>query len=173
MQVFHPDLQQTPSNELDELLVLGNSLVLNLDNFPELEWLTDYFAALHSLQVERDRITQDIKAIEQEGEVYHDQWIEPYTKTKNGKQYTYYQVRWLTGEYKASGQPKVKTKHLSYREVGEVKGAIDRAHQVLALEQDRQEVEEQIARLKRTVRAIVRRIQHQIPEDSHRHQIQG
>lgn len=98
MQVFHSALQQFPSNELDEPLFLGNSLVLNLDDFPELNWLTDYFAALHSLQTERDRITADIRAIEQEGEVYHDQWIEPYTKTKNGKQYTYHQVRWLTGE---------------------------------------------------------------------------
>jgi hypothetical protein len=158
MQVFHPALPQVLPNELDDPLVLGNSLVLNLDNFPELDWLTDYFAALHSLQVEHDRITQDIKAIEQEGEVYHDQWIEPYTKTKNGKQYTYYQVRWLTGEYKKSGQPRVKTKHLSPRAFGEVRGAIERGHQVVALKREQQQVDEQMARLKHLVRGLGRRI---------------
>jgi len=161
MQVFHSALQQVPSSELDELLVLGNSLVLDLDNFPELEWLTDYFAALNSFQKERDRICADIRAIEQEGEVYHDQWIEPYTKTKNGKQYTYYQVRWLTGEYKKSGQPKVKTKHLSHRAVGEVRAAIERGHQVVALEREQQQVDAQIARLKHLVRGIGKRIKRQ------------
>jgi len=163
MQVFHSALQQAYSNELDELLVLGNSLVLNLDNFPELDWLTDYFAVLNSLQMERDRISADIRAIEQEGEVYHDQWIEPYTKTKKGKQYTYHQVRWLTGEYKKSGQPKVKTKHLSHRAVGEVRAAIERGHQVVALERERQQVDEQIARLKHLVRSIGKRVKRQFP----------
>lgn len=163
MQVFHPALQQVPSSELDEPLVLGNSLVLDLDRFPELNWLTNYFAALNSLQAERDRITQDIRAIKREGEVYHEQWIEPYTKTKNGKQYTYYQVRWLTGEYKQSGQPKVKTKHLSPRAVGEVRAAIERGHQVTTLERERQQVDERIARLKHLVRGIGKRVKRQFP----------
>ncbi|MEP1080006.1 hypothetical protein NDI52_32080, partial [Leptolyngbya sp. PL-A3] len=36
MQVFHSSLQQAFSDEANELLVLGNSLVLNLESFPEL-----------------------------------------------------------------------------------------------------------------------------------------
>ncbi|MBD2158514.1 hypothetical protein [Leptolyngbya sp. FACHB-16] len=161
MQVFHSSLQQACSDEANELLVLGNSLVLNLESFPELNWLTSYFTTLQSLQMERDRISYDIKAIEQEGTVYREQWIEPYTKTKNGKQYTYHQMRWLTGEYKKSGQPKIKTKHLSNRALGEVRAAIERGRQVAALEQERQHVDEQISRLKHLVRGIGKRIERQ------------
>ncbi|MEP1080203.1 hypothetical protein NDI52_33110 [Leptolyngbya sp. PL-A3] len=160
MQTFHASLQQASSNGANAPLVLGKSLVLDLGNFPELNWLPDYLAALHSLQVERDRITADISAIEQEGDIYRNQWIEPYTKTKNGKPYTYYQVRWLTGEYKKSGQPKVKTQHLSHKAVGEARAAIARGHQVMALERERQHVDEQIARLRQFVQGIGRRMKH-------------
>ncbi|MBD2119308.1 hypothetical protein [Trichocoleus sp. FACHB-262] len=139
--------------------VLGNPLVLDLDAFPELHWLSTYLTLLNSLHQDRDRLTEAIQAIVGEGEVYRDQWIETYTKSKNGKQYLYYQLRWLTGEYKPSGQPKVKTKHLSHRVVGEVRTAIARGHQVAALEQQRQAVEAEITRLQQLVRGAGRRLQ--------------
>ncbi len=36
--------------------VLGNSIVLDLDQFPELQWISRYPIALHKLQAERDRL---------------------------------------------------------------------------------------------------------------------
>ncbi|WP_190550343.1 hypothetical protein [Trichocoleus sp. FACHB-591] len=146
--------------------VLGNSLVLDLDAFPELHWLPTYLTLLNSLHYDRDRLTQAIQAITEEGEVYRDQWIETYTKSKNGKQYLYYQLRWLTGEYKPSGQPKVKTKHLSHRVVGKVRAAIARGHQVAALEQQRQAVEAEITRFQQLVRGIGRRLQRAVSQHS-------
>jgi hypothetical protein len=146
--------------------VLGNSLVLDLDVFPELHWLSTYLTRLNSLHQDRDRLTQTIQAIAKEGEVYRDQWIETYTKSKNGKQYLYYQLRWLTGEYKPSGQPKVKTKHLSHRVVGEVRAAIARGHQVEVLEQQRQAVETEITRLQQLVRGTGRQLQRAVSQHS-------
>jgi hypothetical protein len=138
--------------------VLGNSIVLDLDQFPELQWISRYLATLHKLQAERDRLAQDIRAIEQEGDVYFDQWIEPYTKTKNGKQYTYHQLRWLTGEYKKSGQPKVKTKHLSHQQVGEVRAAIERGQQVKSLQEQQSLIDAQMVQLRQLVRSTGRRM---------------
>ena len=143
-----------------DLPVLGNSLVLDLETFPELRWISAYLAELNRLQTEVDRLSQAIQAVSEAGEVYHDYWIEPYIKTKNGKQYTYHQLRWLTGERKKSGQPKVKTQHLSDIRLGEVRAAIDRGHQVEALERQRQQVEAEMARLKRLVRGTGRRLEH-------------
>ncbi|MEP0914547.1 hypothetical protein NDI45_26960 [Leptolyngbya sp. GB1-A1] len=148
-----------PQAQTDPEEVLGNSIVLDFDQFPELQWISRYLAALHKLQAERDRLAQDIRAIEQEGEVYFDQWVEPYTKTKNGKQYTYYQLRWLTGEYKKSGQPKVKTKHLSHQQVGEVRAAIERGQQVKSLQEQQSLIDAQIVRLRQLVRSTGRRMQ--------------
>ncbi|WP_088889824.1 hypothetical protein [Leptolyngbya ohadii] len=145
-----------PQSEPEE--VLGNSIVLDLDQFPELQWISRYLIALHRLQADRDRLAQDIRAIEQEGDVYFDQWIEPYVKTKNGKQYTYHQLRWLTGEYKKSGQPKVKTKHLSHQQVGEVRAAIERGQQVKALQEQQSLIDAQIVRLRQLVRGTGRRM---------------
>jgi hypothetical protein len=138
--------------------VLGNSIVLDLDQFPELQWLSRYLAALQMLQAERDRISHDIRSIEQEGDVYFDQWIEPYTKTKNGKRYNYHQLRWLTGESKKSGQPKVKTRHLSHQQVGEVRAAIERGQQVKTLQEQQLLIDAQIVRLKQLVRSTGRRM---------------
>lgn len=146
--------------------VLGNPLVLDLDAFPELHWLPTYLTRLNSLHHDRDRLTQAIQAIAKEGEVYRDQWIETYTKSKNGKQYLYYQLRWLTGEYKPSGQPKVKTKHLSHRVVGKVRAAIARGHQVADLEQQCQAVEAEITRLQQLVRVTGRRLQRAVSQYS-------
>ncbi|WP_088894947.1 hypothetical protein [Leptolyngbya ohadii] len=145
-----------PHSESEE--VLGNSIVLDLDQFPELQWISRYLAVLHRLQAERDRFTQDIRAIEQEGDVYFDQWVEPYTKTKNGKQYTYHQLRWLTGEYKKSGQPKVKTKHLSHQQVGGVRAAVERGQQVKALQEQQSLIDARIVRLRQLVRSTGRRL---------------
>lgn len=139
-------------------LVLGNSLVLDLEKFPELDWLSDYFTCLNQLQAECDRLTQAIHAIENEGEVYHDYWIETYTKSKNGKHYTYYQLRWLTGERKNSGQPKVETKHLSHHAVGEIRAAIARGQQVEVLQKQQRQVEAEILKLKHLVRGTGRRL---------------
>lgn len=141
------------------LQVLGTSVVLDLETFPELYWLTAYLTTLTALQQELDRLNQAIQALTDEGDVYRDCWIEPYTKTKNGQQYAYHQLRWLTGERKPSGQPKVKTKHLSQRVVGAVRAAITRGHQVESLEQQRAQVEAAMARLKRLVQSIGRRLQ--------------
>jgi hypothetical protein len=128
--------------------------------------LPTYLTLLSSLHYDRNRLTQVIHAIAEEGEVYRDQWIETYTKSKNGKQYLYYQLRWLTGEYKPSGQPKVKTKHLSHRVVGEVRAAIARGHQVAALEQQCQAVEAEITRLQQLVRGTGRRLQRVVSQHS-------
>jgi chaperonin cofactor prefoldin len=144
--------------------VLGNAIALNLDHFPELHWITDYITALQTLQTERDRLSLDIQAIEQEGEAYYDQWIEPYTKTKNSKQYHYHQVRWLTGEYKKSGQAKVKTKHLSHRQVAEVRAAIDRGHQVKALQKQQYLIDERIAELKQKLQTAGKDLQRAIAQ---------
>jgi hypothetical protein len=148
-----------PSAQSEPEEVLGNSIVLDLDQFPELQWISRYLVVLQKLQTECDRILQDIRAIEQEGEVYFDQWVEPYTKTKNGKQYTYHQLRWLTGEYKKSGQPKVKTKHLSHQQVGEVRAAIERGQQVKSLQEQQSLIDAQIVRLRQLVRNAGRRMQ--------------
>jgi len=139
-------------------LGLGTSLMLNLDEFPELKWLSTYLTYLHSLQSECDRLSHAIQSIAEAGNVYRDYWIEPYTKTKKGKDYTYYQLRWLTGERKKSGQPKVKTKHLSHRAVAEVQAAIARGNQVEALEKERRQVEVEIERIKYLVRGTGRRL---------------
>ncbi len=138
--------------------VLGNVVAIDLEMFPELGWIRDYLDALGELQAECDRIGAEIRAIEQEGEVYRDMWIEPYTKYKGGKEYTYYQLRWLTGERRKSGQPKVRTKHLSHRVVGEVRGAIERGRQGEQLEQQRQLVEEKIIRLRQIVLGTNKRL---------------
>jgi hypothetical protein len=145
MHTLKTEIHSTsPTLPVDSRRVLGKVIALNLEHFPELNWLCDYFTALHDLQHKHNRLTRDIRAIEQDGEAYFDQWIEPYTKTKNGKSYTYHQVRWLTGEYKPSGQPKVKTKHLSREQLGEVQAAIARGHQVRALQAQQQLIEQRI-----------------------------
>jgi hypothetical protein len=166
MQVFTP---QTLKTSFPAILstpeVLGNSLTLDLEKFPELDWLPGYLAALNTLQKERDRLTEDIRAIEQEGEVSRNQWIEPYIKTKNGKKYSYYQLRWLTGERKKSDQPKVKTKHLSHKVVGEVRAAIERGHQVEALESQQRRVGAKVTQLKRLVQGTSRRLKDAISQN--------
>lgn len=166
MQVFTPEaIKECPANHSDSSRVLGNSLVLDLEEFPELNWLPACLAALHALHNECDRISCDIQAIAQAGDIYHDQWIEPYTKTKNGKQYSYYQLRWLTGERKKSGQPKIKTKHLSHKAVSEVRSAIARENQVEAFEKRRQQVEAEIEQLRHLVRGTERRLQRAISQN--------
>ncbi|MGG6297753.1 hypothetical protein ACQ4M4_25450 [Leptolyngbya sp. AN02str] len=140
-------------------LVLGTSLMIDLAEFPELAWISTYLMQLHALTQECDRLTTSINALLAEGDIYRDGWIETYIKTKNGKQYEYHQLRWLTGERKPSGQPKVKTRHLSRRAVGEVRGAIARGQQVKVLEQQRQQVELQLSRLKRLAQIPDRRLQ--------------
>ncbi len=136
----------------------GNILALDLEQFPELDWLPDYLTALTALQHERDHLTQAIQAVTADGEAYRGYWIESYTKSKNGKQYTYHQLRWLTGERKKSGQPNVKTKHLSYRAVGEVRAAILRGQQVEALEKQCQQVEAEMFKLRQLVRGTGSRL---------------
>ncbi|MBD1842611.1 hypothetical protein H6F89_04130 [Cyanobacteria bacterium FACHB-63] len=159
MQIFTSEvIHSCPDFQVTLPAVLGTPLVLNLEEFPELDWLPAYMMALTSLQQERDRLTGAIQAVTITGNINRDGWIETYTKLKNGKQYIYYQLRWLTGDRKKSGQPKVKTKHLSRRSVGEVRAAIVRGQQVKALEQERQQVEEQIFRLKQLVRGTGRRL---------------
>jgi len=153
-----PDLR--PSPPIPPPQFLGTSLVLNLEEFPELNWLITYLATLTFLESERDRLTQAIQAIAEAGDVYRNCWIEPYLKTKRDKQYTYYQLRWLTGERKPSRQPKVKTKHLSHRAVGEVRAAIARGHQIDALEQQRQDIEVEIQRLKQRVQGTGKGLKH-------------
>jgi hypothetical protein len=123
-----------PTVQVTRSPVLGMSLVVDLEEFPELNWLPDYLITINALQHECDRLTQAIQRVTEAGQVSRDCWIETYTKTKNQKQYSYYQLRWLTGERKLSGQPKVKTKHLSHRAVSEVRAAIARGQQVEALE---------------------------------------
>jgi hypothetical protein len=146
-------------------VVQGTSLVLDLEEFPELKWLSTYLTYLQFLQSECDRLTRAIQSIAEEGEVYRDYWIEPYTKTKKGKDYTYYQLRWLTGERKKSGQPKVKTKHLSHRAVPEVQAAIARGHRVEALEKERRQVEAEIKRIKHPVWGTGRRLQRVVSQN--------
>jgi hypothetical protein len=155
MQPSPPDIHPaSPALPVDTREVLGKAIVLNLEHFPELHWLCDYFTALHTLQLEHDRLSRAMQAIEQKGEAYSGHWIEPYTKTKNGKSYTYHQVRWLTGDYKKSGQPKVKTKHLSRQQLGEVQAAIARGHQVKALQAQQHDIDAHITRLKEQVHQI-------------------
>ncbi|MGG6298285.1 hypothetical protein ACQ4M4_28300 [Leptolyngbya sp. AN02str] len=139
-------------------LFLGTSLMIDLLEFPELGWISTYLMQLNALTQKRDRVTGAINALLAEGDTYRDCWIETYSKTKNGKQYEYHQLRWLTGERKPSGQPKVQTKHLSRRAVGKVRGAIARGQQVEVLEQQRQQVEQQISKLKRLAQAPGRRL---------------
>jgi len=159
MQVFTLEtVERCPVFQVATPQVLGTSIVLNLEEFPEFNWLPVYLTTLTTLQNERDRLSHSIQAIA-EGEVYRNCWIEPYTKTKNEKQYTYYQLRWLTGERKKSGQPKVKSKHLSHRAVSEVRAAIARGQQVEVLEKQRQQVETEIFRLKQLVQGIDKRLQ--------------
>ena len=160
MQVFTPEMVERCSVlPIVAPQVLGTSLVLDLDDFPELNWLLTYLTTRAALQSEHDRLTHAIAALAADGEVYRDYWIEPYTKTKNGQQYTYHQLRWLTGERKQSGQPRVKTKHLSHRAVGEVRAAITRGHQAETLEQQRQQMEADLSRLKQLVQGTGRRLQ--------------
>ena len=142
--------------------ILGNSIVLDLNNFPELQWLSLYLKRLNCLSNQRDQINDAIRAIAREGEVYRSEWIEPYTKTKGSKSYTYHQLRWLTGDRRPSGQPKVKTKHLSHKQVGEARAAIARGHQVKALEKQRQRIDEEISALRQLVRGTGRTLQQQI-----------
>lgn len=160
-----PSKEPSPTPPKPLKLVLGNNLHLNLDYFPELEWLADYLAALEALQTRRDQLTQSIQAIAREREVYRDRWIEPYTKTKGGKSYTYHQLRWLTGERKPSGQPKIKTQHLSHRQLDEARAAIARGQQIEALEGQRQGIEEEIARLKRLVQGRGERLKRAITQN--------
>ncbi len=159
-----PPHPQIPKQSTDQN-VLGNLLVLDLTQFPELEWISGYLAHLQTLQAECDLISQAIQEITAEGDAYHDYWIEPYTKSKNGKHYTYYQLRWLAGGRKDSGQPKVRTKHLSHQAVGEVRAAIDRGHKVQALEYQRQQVEAEISRLKHRVQGTERRLKRAISQN--------
>jgi len=154
------------SSQAPTPIFLGTSFTLDLKEFPELKWLCAYLSYLYSRQSECDRLTHPIQSIAQAGEVYRDYWIEPYTKTKKGKDYTYYQLRWLTGERKKSGQPKVKTKHLSHRAVGEIQAAIARGDQVEALEKERQQVEAEIERVKDLVRGTGKRVQRVISQNS-------
>ena len=156
MQIFtsetiRPVLQGNTPNS-------GNILTLDLEQFPELDWLPDYLTALTALQHERDRLTQAIQAVTADSEEYRGYWIESYTKSKNGKQYTYYQLRWLTGERKKSGQLKVKTKHLSYQAVGEIRAAISRGQQVEVLEEHQQQIAAELFKLKQLVRGTGRRL---------------
>lgn len=160
MQVFtHKTVKPCLAVTVATPPVLGTSLVLDLEEFPELDWLIAYFASLTVLQSECDRVSLSIQAIAEEGDIYRNCWIEPYTKTKHEKQYTYYQLRWLTGERKKSGQPKVKTKHLSHRAMGEVRSAIARGDQIEALEQQRQQIETEIVKLKQLIRGTGRRLE--------------
>lgn len=140
--------------------------MLDLQEFPELTWLSTYLTYLQSLQSECDRVTHAIQSITEEGEVYHDYWIEPYTKTKKGKDYIYYQLRWLTGERKKSGQPRVKTKHLSHHAVAEVQAAISRGYQIEALEKERRQVEAELERVRHLVRGTGRRLQRVVSQNS-------
>ena len=148
--------------ELGGSEILGNSIVLDMGNFPELQWLSLYLKRLDWLHSQRDQINDAIRAIAREGEVYRSEWIEPYTKTKGGKSYTYHQLRWFTGDRRPSGQPRAKTKHLSYKQVGEARAAIARGHQVKALEKQRQHLDEEISALRHLVRGIGRTLQRQI-----------
>ncbi|MBD1822907.1 hypothetical protein H6F51_10445 [Cyanobacteria bacterium FACHB-DQ100] len=176
MQIFTSEaIDRCPSFQTALPSVLGTPLVLNLEEFPELDWLPDYLIALTSLQQERDRLTGAIQAVMIAGDINRDGWIETYTKSKNGKQYTYYQLRWLTGDRKKSGQPKVKTKHLCRGAVGEVRAAIVRGQQIKALEQERQQVENQIFRLKQLVRGTSRRLDRVVSQNSltHHRPMQG
>jgi hypothetical protein len=162
MQVLMPETIEPCAVQVAASTVLGTSLVLDLESFPELSWLPAYLEALTTLQSERDRLTSEIQAIAQSGDVYRHQWIEPYFKTKGGKQYTYYQLRWLTGERKPSDQPKVKTKHLSRRAVGHAQAAIARGQQVEAFEQQRRHIEAEIARLQQLVGVMGNRLKQKI-----------
>lgn len=167
MQVFTPGTTEfCPARQLEPSKVLENLLVLNLKEFPELDWLPAYLATLQALHYEHDRISQEIQAITEAGDVYRNQWIEPYIKTKNGKQYTYHQLRWLTGERKESGQPKVKTKHLSHHIVNQVRAAIERGHQIEALEQQQKLIEIQINQLKQRVQRMGSRLNQAISKNS-------
>lgn len=160
MQVFTLEtVERYPVLQVATPQVLGTSTALNLEEFPELNWLSAYLTTLTALQSECDRLHRSIQVITAEGDVYRNCWVEPYTKTKNGKDYTYHQLRWLTGERKKSGQPKVKTKHLSHRVVGEVRAAIARGEQIAALEQQQEQVEVQLSRLKQIVRGTGRRLE--------------
>ena len=166
MQILIVERGETcPSSPPAAPLVLGTSATLNLEQFPELGWISFYLTRLYSLQTDRDRLTSEMDAIAATGDVYRDCWIEPYVKTKNGKHYPYHQLRWLTGERKPSGQPKVKTKHLSHHAVGAVRAAIARGQQVVALEQERQRVEAEIERLRHLVRGTGRRLHRGITQN--------
>ena len=149
-------------DEVEPENILGSSLVLDLGNFPELQWLSLYLKRLDWLRSQQGQINDAIRAIAREGEVYRSEWIEPYTKTKGGKSYTYHQLRWFTGDRRPSGQPRAKTKHLSYKQVGEARAAIARGHQVKALEKQRQHLDEEISALRHLVRGIGRTLQRQI-----------
>ncbi|MGG6295028.1 hypothetical protein ACQ4M4_11430 [Leptolyngbya sp. AN02str] len=156
-----PGQFSNPSNPL----LLETFLIINLEEFPELTWLSAYLTHLRSLQSECDRITHAIQSIAAMGDIHRGGWIEAYTKTKKGKEYTYYQLRWLAGERKQSGQPKVKTKHLSRHAVAEAQTAIARGEQVKALEKERQQVEAEIERIKYLVRGTSRRLQQVISQN--------
>jgi hypothetical protein len=152
-------VEPAPATPAASPKVLGKALVLDLEAFPELNWLPQYFATLQALHHQHEQLSSEIQAVAQSGNVYHDQWLEPYSKTRNGKQYTYHQLRWLTGERKQSGQPKVKTKHLSHRAVPAVQAAIARGKQVEALEKEQRQVEAELERMKHLVRGTSRRLQ--------------
>lgn len=154
--------QPCSSEDVEPTNILGNSLVLDLGNFPELQWLSLYFKRLAWLRSQQDQTSDAIRAIAREGAVYRNEWIEPYTKTKGNKFYTYHQLRWLTGDRRPSGQPKVKTKHLSHKDVGDARAAIARGHQVKALEKQRQYLGEEISELRQLVRRTGRMLQQQI-----------
>ncbi len=147
-------------------VVLGTSLVVDLEEFPELEWLSTYLDCLRTLQSEYDHLTQAIATLTNEGTVYRDYWIETYTKHKNNKHYTYYQLRWLTGERKKSGQPQVKTKHLARPVVAAVRAAIHRGQQIAVLEQQQQVIAADITRLQQLVRGTSRRLQRALSQNA-------
>lgn len=160
MQTLTPEaIAPSSTRQNSPFLVLETPIFLDLEEFPELSWLPTYLNQLSTLHHERDRLLQTIKAVSAEGDIYRNCWIEPYTKSKNGKQYQYYQLRLLTGERKKSGQPKIKTKHLSHRRVAEVRAAIARGHQVEELERQVQQIEMHLSRLKRLVQGTERRLQ--------------
>ncbi len=159
MQNCMPEaIEPFPTVQPDLFPILGMSLAVDLEEFPELNWLPDYLHTINALQYDCDRLAQAIQHVTEEGNVSRDCWIENYTKTKNQKQYTYYQLRWLTGDRKPSGQPKVRTKHLSHRAVSEVRAAIVRGQQVEALEKQRRQLEAEIFRLKQLVRGMSKKL---------------
>lgn len=73
MQVFTPEMVEHHSVlPIAAPQVLGTSPVLDLDDFPELNWLLAYLTAITALQSEHNRLTHAIEALAADGEVYRD-----------------------------------------------------------------------------------------------------